>query len=90
MCITKENILQHELIGLKMKILDSPDPTLIDKEGIIMNETRNTITLKEEKELKKIPKRGCTMLITTPKGEEVKVKGTELEARPEDRVKKLR
>lgn len=90
MAITKENLLQHELIGLKIKILDSSDPTLIGKEGVIMDETRNTITLKEEEKLKRIPKKGSKMSVTTPKGEKVKVKGTELQARPEDRVKKLR
>ncbi len=90
MSITKENLLQHELIGLKMEILDSSDPTLIGKEGVIMDETRNTITLKENEKLKKIPKKENVLSITTPKGEKVKVQGTELIARPEDRVKKLR
>lgn len=90
MTITKENLIQHEFIGLEMKILDSSEPSLIGKNGVIMDETKNMITLKDEQGLKKVPKRGIKMSITTPKGEEVKVKGKELEARPEDRVKKLR
>ncbi len=90
MAITKGNLLQHELIGLRMKVLDASDPNLVGKEGVIVDETRNTIDLKENKEIKKVPKKESTIRITIPKGEKVKVKGTELVARPEDRVKKLR
>lgn len=90
MSIKRENLLQHELIGLETEVVESDDPSLKDKKGVIMNETRNTLVLGEGGELKTLPKEGISLLFTLPNGEEVKVKGRKLVARPEDRVKKFR
>ncbi len=90
MAITRRNLLQHELIGLEMKILESSESSLVGKKGIIVDETMNMIKLKQKKGFKKIPKRGIKMSIRIPNGDEVKVNGEELVARPEDRVKKMR
>lgn len=90
MVINSKNLLCHELIGLEVEVAESLNPSLKGKKGVIMDETRNTLTIKEGKSLKVIPKNEVTLSISTPKGEDVKVKGRKLEARPENRIKKLR
>lgn len=90
MSIKRENLLQHELIGLEAEVVESTDLTKIGKRGIIMNETRNTIELKENGEIKTLPKKEITLSIVLPEGEEVKVEGRKLLARPEERIKKFR
>lgn len=90
MPITRENFLQHELIGLKAEVLKAKNTSLEGKEGIIMNERKNVLTLKEDGDLKILPKSGVTLSITLPDGEKVKVDGKNLVARPQDRIKKFR
>lgn len=88
MPITKENVLQHELIGLKVEVVESRNPDLEGKKGKIVDETRKTLKIEEEGDLKTLPKKSVTLLVHIPEGEKVKVKGIELVARPEDRTKK--
>ena len=90
MPITKENVLQHELIGLKAEVVESSNPQLAGRKGKIVDETRNTLTLEEGEDLKVLPKKEVSLSVTLPKGEKVKVEGKKLVARPEDRVKKFR
>lgn len=90
MPVTRKDVLRHELIGLKATILSGSDPTLIGREGVIVDETRNTIKLDESGELKVIPKKEVTLSVDLPKGEKVKIGGNKLVCRPEDRVKKYR
>ena len=89
MSVSSENILQNELIGLKVEVTESTNETLENKRGVLVDETRNTFTLNENGELKKKKKKEITLLIQTPEGEKVKVKGRKLVVRPEDRTKKL-
>lgn len=86
MSANSDNFLQHEWIGLKVEVIKSNDPTLKGKKGVVMDETQNTLVIKEE-ELKMIPKKNVTFSVTLPSGEEVKVEGEKLIARPEDRIK---
>ncbi|KXB06639.1 hypothetical protein AKJ55_00895 [candidate division MSBL1 archaeon SCGC-AAA382M17] len=90
MSITRENFLQHELIGLKAEVLKAKNTSLEGKEGIIMKERKNVLTLEEDGDLKILPKSGVTLSITLPDGEKVKVDGKSLVARPQDRTKKFR
>lgn len=88
--INEKNLLRHELIGLETEVVESSNLCLEGKKGVIMDETRNTLTIKEEKDKKVIPKKEVQLLISIPEGEDVKVEGRKLEARPEDRIKKFR
>ncbi|MBS3815236.1 MAG: ribonuclease P protein component 1 [Hadesarchaea archaeon] len=90
MKITKDNLLQHEFIGLKAKVIESTNPSLKGKEGLIANETRNTLVLEEMGELKTLPKSEVKIRVTLPSGERLDVNGDKLVARPEDRIKKYR
>ena len=90
MKITPKNIVQHELIGLFAKIVDSKDPTLVNFEGKIIDETQKTLLfLSENGKIKRIPKAICTFHIILPDGIIVKVDGKVLVGRPQDRVKKI-
>ena len=88
MPITKRNVLRHELIGLGARVSNSSDPTLVGIHGKIIDETRNTLVIKQAGEPKLVPKITSTLMLTLPSGEEVEVDGAKLVGRPEERVKR--
>jgi ribonuclease P protein subunit POP4 len=88
--ITKSNILRHEWIGLKARVIQSTDPGLRGREGIIVDETKRTIVLEEGKRKIVVPKEISVFRITLPTGEEVEVDGRKIIMRPEERIKNLR
>jgi len=47
MPINARNIYFHELIGLKIKILQYTDPNLIGVEGIVVDETLKTLIIEK-------------------------------------------
>lgn len=88
MPITKRNVLQHELIGLKVGIVNSTDPGLIGVQGTIIDETRETFVIEQAGKSKIVPKANAIFRIILPSGEAIEVDGAKLVARPEDRIKK--
>ena len=86
--ITPQNVFRHEFIGLSVEIIDSNHEGLIGIQGIIIDETRNTITIDTGNEEKIIPKANVTLLFTLPEGDKVSIDGKVILARPEDRIKK--
>lgn len=87
--ITKQNILVHELIGLKIKIIKATDKNKNKIEGTIVNETKNTLTIETNKKEKTIPKKETIIEIELPNKEKIKIKGMQLIAKPEERTKQL-
>lgn len=89
MPITERNLVRHELCGLKVKVVDSTDPTQKGIKGTVIDETYNTIKIEtlDGKE-KVIPKRTSTFIFTLPNKKRVEVRGEILLGRPEDRIKK--
>jgi len=87
MMITPLNILRHELIGLRVKIVDATHEGYIC-EGTVVGETRNIIKIRMEKGIKTIPKNSATFEFTLPSKARVKIDGKLLISRPEDRIKK--
>lgn len=86
--ITKDNLIVHELIGLKVKIVKSSHKGLEGIKGKVVNETQNTFMIETEHGEKSVPKKGTTFSFQTSSGP-VNVQGTLLNYRPEDRTKKL-
>jgi ribonuclease P protein subunit POP4 len=80
--INKENILNHEIIGLNVKIVESSDPKRKGEKGIIIDETKNTIILENNKI---IPKKECDFEFDL--GEKIIIKGKKIMKKPEDRIK---
>lgn len=81
--INEKNILNHEMIGLKVKIIESSDPKKIKIEGEIIDETKNTIILTNGK---KLPKKECVFEFDI-NGKKIKVDGKKIMKKPEDRLK---
>ena len=88
MKITPVNVVKHELVGLQAHIIESNDPSHVCQRGIIVGESREILYLETSEGEKKIPKRICTIDLTFPDGVEVRVKGSLLYGRPEDRMKR--
>ncbi|MBI4019981.1 MAG: ribonuclease P protein component 1 [Candidatus Aenigmarchaeota archaeon] len=85
--ITPQNLVRHELVGLEAKVADSTDKGAIGLAGKVVDETRNTMTIETARGEKKFIKDQCTFSFLV--GEKwVKVEGSVLVGRPEDRIKK--
>lgn len=90
MPITKQNLMRHELIGLKARVENSSDPTLLGVRGTIIDETRDMLVIEQAEGTKIIPKGSSKFMFTLPGGEEVEIEGAKLVRRPEERVKQRR
>ncbi|XRP97545.1 ribonuclease P protein component 1 [Methanocaldococcus sp. 16A] len=86
--ITPYNILRHELIGLRVEIVDAKNKAMIGIKGRVVDETRNTLVIEKEngKEVT-IPKDIAVFLFELNECK-VKVDGRLLIGRPEERLKK--
>ncbi len=90
MPITPHNILNHELIGLRAKVVKSKHPGYVGMEGLVVYETMKTVKVMNDKgEIKTLPKDCCTFRFKLPSGIIVEVDGPYLVGRPEDRVKRV-
>jgi ribonuclease P protein subunit POP4 len=80
--------VQGELIGLNAKVVKSTNPSLKGMKGVVIDETRNTLTIRHANEDKIVVKNTSAFDFTTPDGTIVEVDGVIITGRPEDRVKK--
>ena len=83
---TAENILNHELIGLKGEVTQSKNQYNIGVKGSVIDETMHTLVFNDG-ERRTIVKKGSVFKFNLEEGI-VFVEGDALESRPEDRVKK--
>jgi ribonuclease P protein subunit POP4 len=82
-----ENVLRHELIGLKAIVARSSNLSLAGTRGRIIDETKNTIKLSTRKGVKVIPKEVAVFRFDLSDGCSVEVEGAKLVGRPENRMK---
>ncbi|MEM1508933.1 MAG: ribonuclease P protein component 1 [Thermofilaceae archaeon] len=82
------NILNHELIGLKVSIIGSRNPSQVGLTGIVVDETMKTLVLETFNGRKRVLKEGTSFLFYLPGCVKLSVNGRELIGRPEDRLKK--
>ncbi len=85
--ITPQNILRHELIGLGVKVVRARSPSARGIRGIVVDETRNMLTINNEKGKVMIPKNIATFRFNLPSGVRLDVDGARLVAKPENRLK---
>jgi len=85
--ITRFNIARHELIGLDARVSKSLNKQLVGLRGRIIDETRNTLTLKQGSRQIAIPKEIVRLRLHLPEGEVAELDGRTIAARPEDRIK---
>jgi len=81
-------IVQHEFIGLKAKVVKSANPDCIGITGTIVNETRNTFLISQDSKKKTIVKDQAVFHFTFPDATIVEINGRILVGRPEERLKK--
>lgn len=81
-------ILQHEFIGLKVKVVKSANPCNVGIRGIIIDETRNTFKLQHETHTKTLIKKENVFHFTWLDGTVLEIDGKALVGRPEERLKR--
>ncbi len=80
--------MRMEFIGLEVEV-SSPKGGCVNFTGIIVDETKNTFVIKRgDKELT-VPKQANEFLFTYL-GNKIMIDGSEIQHRPEDRIKKIR
>ena len=84
--MSNTNYLKKELIGLPIEILEAKNKSLVGIKGIIIDETKNTITIKNHS-IKKIIKNQVILKIKFDK-KIIKIDGKLLLNKPEERIKK--
>jgi ribonuclease P protein subunit POP4 len=83
------SIVQHEFIGLKTKVVKSPNPDVVGITGKVVDETRNTFTIsRDDCEKKVVIKDTAVFEFVMPDGTVVEMDGKVMMGRPEDRLKK--
>jgi ribonuclease P protein subunit POP4 len=85
--ISARNLIRHELIGLFAEVAESDNKTQKGIKGLVVDETKNTLTIETGNGLKKIQKNGSAFIFKIPDGKRVKVDGKKIVVRPEERVK---
>jgi ribonuclease P protein subunit POP4 len=85
--VSADNVARHELIGLEARISGASNSSQRKIKGIIVSETRNTLTVSHGNKEKTVAK-GDASFIFNLAGTLVEVEGKTLIGRPEDRVKK--
>jgi ribonuclease P protein subunit POP4 len=85
--ISIKNLIRHELIGLQAEVAESSNKFNIGIKGMVVDETKNILVIETADGLKKIQKKGAEFIFTIPEGKKVKVNGTKIIARPEERIK---
>lgn len=86
--ISPKNLVRHELIGLEVEVVSSTNPSQAGLSGKVVDESRNILTIETEAGTRSLPKEDCTFSFRIPSGERVRVRGSLLVSRPEDRPKK--
>ena len=87
MNITPFNITKNEFIGLDVRIAKSNNEQLVGIRGRIIDETRNTLVLRQGSKIVRIPKDIVRLNMSIPFGKMIEVDGRSIVARPEDRIK---
>ncbi|HEC94600.1 MAG TPA: ribonuclease P protein subunit [Thermoplasmatales archaeon] len=82
-------LMKGELIGQRVTITSSTDPSWVGKTGVIVDETKNTFKLEINGEEKVIAKEIATFVFTK-NNRNYEIEGKRLQFRPEDRIKKAR
>jgi ribonuclease P protein subunit POP4 len=85
--ITIKNLLKHELIGLEVEVVQSGNKSEHGIKGEVVNETKNTFVIQTGKRERTIQKDGRKFVFSLD-GQKIKINGSEIVRRPEDRIKK--
>ena len=84
------DIIRSEMIGLEAEVVDAKNKSLIGLRGLIIGETKNTMSIeREDGVVKKVIKSQVTINVLF-EGQKFQIDGKVVLGRPEDRLKKVR
>lgn len=86
--IAPENLVRNELIGLRVEVAESRNPTMVGITGRVVDETRNTFLIETRSGEKRVPKSCNCFIFTLSQGLKVKAEGSVLVSQPENRINK--
>lgn len=87
---TAANLRYHQLIGLRARVLEYPDPQLRGVEGRVIDETLKTLVLELDNGKRiRVLKLNATFEFLLPGGRPVIIRGDEIIGRPWERVKEV-
>ena len=78
-------IIKKGIIGKHVRVCLATNPSLIGMQGMVVDETKHTLLVKTERGTKRVLKELVTLEL--PK-EGIRIKGSLLKGRPEERIKK--
>ncbi len=81
--------MRREFIGLEVEVVSSPKQGYNHVHGTVVDETKNTIVVSKDGRELIVPKSHSEFLFTY-EGNQIKINGSEIQHRPEDRIKKIR
>lgn len=79
------SILKKELIGASIRVSGARNPSMVGLTGTIIDETKHTLLVKTGRGVKRLLKESVELELS---GERIRVKGSLLVGRPEERLKK--
>ena len=82
-----EDVVRHELIGRMAEIAESRVESQKGLRGRIIDETRNSLVIETEKGDKRVLKNDVVIRVGF-EDKRIMIEGSQLVARPEDRIKK--
>jgi ribonuclease P protein subunit POP4 len=83
------NLAFHELIGLRVRVLVYPDSKLKGVEGLVVDETSETLVVGVHGRKLRLLKRNALFEFTLPDGSRVVLRGEDIIGAPAERVKRL-
>lgn len=89
MKIRPADLVRSELIGLEVEVVEASNKSLVGLKGLIVDETKNTLSIERGDVIKKVLK-SQVMLNILFDGQTFQIDGKVLVGRPEDRLKKVR
>ena len=84
----KRDFMKQEFIGLEVEVVSSAHPEY-KMSGVVVDESKNTLSIEHDGKARTIPKQGNGFQFTYG-SEKITVMGSEIQHRPEDRIKKTR
>jgi RNase P/RNase MRP subunit p29 len=77
------NVYNNNWLGKNLNVISSLDNTLVGRQGMVIDESQKTITIKEDGKIVKLGKASIKFTITDS---DVVIDGTMVGQRPENRV----
>jgi len=83
-----KEIVSGELICLGAEVISSTDPTLLGLSGTVVDETKNTLTIRTASGDKKVPKGVAVFRFSSTSGKRATIEGHSLVMRPEEKLRR--